>query len=137
MLEFESLRRPRSPNTYLVAPAGLCREATADREGPVFAAPAAQVHAAWLRVLAGQPRTSVLASDEDRLQVEAVQRSAVFGFIDDVSARFLPLPDGRTAVAVYSRSRVGRYDFEVNRKRVESWLGALGAAAGADADGAP
>lgn len=124
MVDFETLRRPGSPNTYLAAPAGLCREARADREAPVFSAPPRSVYDAWLRVLDGQPRTSVVHADPEGLVVEAVQRSALIGFIDDITARVLPAPSGAT-IAIYSASRLGRYDFGVNRKRVEAWLAAL------------
>ena len=110
--------------SFLAAPAGWTR-VPPDREAPVFAAPAAAVRDAWLRVLARQPRVTVSDGGADPLQVEAVQRSAVFRFPDRITARFIPLADGRSTLAVFSRAVLGRYDFGVNRRRVLAWLAAL------------
>ena len=35
-LDFKALERPKSPNTYLVAPAGFADQAKPDEAGPVF-----------------------------------------------------------------------------------------------------
>jgi uncharacterized protein (DUF1499 family) len=58
----------------------------------------------------------------DGLQVEAQQRSAVFGFIDRISARFLPVAPERSTLIAYSRSLVGYWDLGVNRNRLQRWL---------------
>jgi uncharacterized protein (DUF1499 family) len=38
----------------------------------------------------------------------------------------LPAGAGRSTLAIYSRSLVGRKDFGVNRARIQRWLAALG-----------
>jgi uncharacterized protein (DUF1499 family) len=47
------------------------------------------------------------------------------GFPDTIVVRFLDLPDGRSTLAIYSRSRFGESDFGVNHARLERWLGKL------------
>lgn len=128
MIDFETLARPASPNTYLVAPAALCREATPDEIAPRFSQDAPAVRDAFLKVVAAQPRVTPGPKDEARLRYEFVQRSAVFRFPDTISVQFIPLETGGSTLAIYSRSKVGYSDMGVNRKRVQSWLGALDAA---------
>lgn len=80
-----------------------------------LAMPAAE---AWRRVQAAvraMPRTTIV--DEAGGYLHAECRSAVFAFIDDLELE-LRAEDG--LVAVRSAARLGRYDFGVNRRRVEA-----------------
>jgi len=125
-MDFSRLRLRRSPNQYLVAPPG----ATADpphRAAPVFAMPVEKLAAQFRAHALAQPRVRLLSVSADGRDLELVQRSAVFRFPDYISVRFLPLPNERSSLIVYSRARYGRRDFGVNRKRIDAWLAALGA----------
>lgn len=78
---------------------------------------------AWPEIrtlILGQPRTRLVEQGENWLRAEC--RSVVFGFVDDlaVELRF----DQRT-LALRSASRLGRYDFGVNRRRLEALRTAL------------
>jgi len=130
LIDFAELERPKTPNTFLVAPPGLCRRATADEAAPRFGAPAALVREAFRRVAERQPRVEAGARDDALLQDAYVQRSALFRFPDYIEARFIPLPDGGSTIAVYSRSKYGRSDLGVNRKRIGVWLTELRAEVG-------
>ena len=44
---------------------------------------------------------------------------------DSITVRFLPLEEGRSTLAIYSRSHYGRSDFGVNKERVDGWLASL------------
>lgn len=73
---------------------------------------------AWraaVSAVAAMPRTSVVARTDDYLHAEC--RSAVFGFVDDLE---LHLRADENIIAVRSASRLGYYDFGVNRRRVET-----------------
>lgn len=69
---------------------------------------------ALLAAIRSLPRTEVLEARAD--YVQAIQRSAVLGFVDDLECH---LPEDEQLVHVRSASRVGYYDFGVNRARVE------------------
>ena len=125
-VDFDSLVRPSSPNTWLVGPADSTPPP--DDEAPVFDISAAQLVDAWTEVVGQQTRSRVLGLSEDRLQVEAEQRSAVFGFVDRISFRAVALGQERSTYRAYSRSLVGYSDFGVNRRRLERWITALRAA---------
>ncbi len=66
-------------------------------------------------MLAKMPRTQIVSSDTHYLH--ATQESRLLGFIDDVEFLIDP-PRGR--IDVRSCSRVGYYDFGVNRARIEA-----------------
>jgi uncharacterized protein (DUF1499 family) len=116
-VDFGSLKRPSSPNTFLTAPKGFCEAAKVDQEPPVFAVSAAKLRQAFLSVVIGQPRVSHTLADEPELYDDFVVRSAVFGFPDLVSVQFLPHGKGQSTLAFYSRSVYGRSDLGVNRAR--------------------
>jgi uncharacterized protein DUF1499 len=111
------LKPPSGPNSWLVAPPDF-DAAQPDQRAPVFEKTAHQLSKAWIIVVETQPRAAVLGISEDGLQIEAQQRSAVFGFIDRISARFVPLASGRSTLIAFSRSQVGYWDLGVNRRRL-------------------
>ena len=127
-IDFASLKRPTSPNTYLTAPEGLCRQSTIDTVAPIFDVSAAKLRQELLRILIAEPRTSHTLADEKALYDNFVVRSAFFRFPDLISVQFFDRKGGKSTLALYSRSVYGRYDFGVNRTRAEAWLKRAGAA---------
>lgn len=75
--------------------------------------------------LAKTPRTEIVARAPDGLQIEAEERSRLFRFVDRISVRAVPQGTGRSALAFFSRSRIGYWDLGVNRKRGARLLAAL------------
>ena len=124
LLDFESFSPPRWPNHCLATPAdwtGPSGQVTTHDYGVALD----KLREALVAVAAAEPRTNLLRLDKEALQAEFEQRSKVFGFRDTVTVAFIARDDGRSALALYSRSRVGLLDLGVNRKRVERWLEAL------------
>ena len=124
MPDFATLVPPSSPNSYIVLPANFST-ATADAESPVFAVPVETLEAVALSVIRARPRVTEVAADPDVRQYAFVQRTAILRFPDTVTIRFFDLGDGRSSLAMFSRSKFGRSDLGVNRARVESWLAAI------------
>jgi len=125
LADCETLQRPSSPNHWLAASEGPCAT-IADEAAPVFEVSAAEQAAAWESWIADQPRAEITGRSPDGLQIQAVERSSVFGFTDHVSIAVLPLAEGRSSVAIYSRAATGYWDFGVNRARVRDWLRGAG-----------
>ena len=123
-VDFAVIDRAGRENTYLVCPPGLCGQEP-DRESPVFAVPATELRNIWFSMIGNEPRVDWVASDEDILQYDFVQRTRLMRFPDTVTVRFMPLDGNRSTLAIYSRSHYGRKDFGVNRERVEGWLAQL------------
>jgi uncharacterized protein (DUF1499 family) len=61
------------------------------------------------------PRTTVVENTGNYLKVEV--RSTIFSFVDDVEFEF---DDGSKLIHFRSASRLGYYDFGVNRSRMET-----------------
>jgi uncharacterized protein (DUF1499 family) len=127
-LDFHKLKLTWRPNQFLVLPRGYQAQATPHRASPLFDAPPDRVLEALKRLALAEPRTELLAEDGAARQLEFVQRSKVFRFPDLITAEAVPVERGRTALAIYSRAKLGFRDFGVNRARVERWLAALEAA---------
>jgi len=132
MTDFKSLRLRWTPNQFLVTPAGFGPERP-HRESPVFARKSDDVYLAMRAVALGEPRVQLLSEDPARRKLELVQRTRIIRFPDYISIEVAPLDSESCAVLVYSRSRFGRRDFGVNRRRIDHWLGLLATRLGAAA----
>lgn len=80
----------------------------------VLDTPPATAWQAASAAVATLPRTRILTHTDDYLHAEC--RSRFFRFVDDLELQLRP---GEGQIAVRSSSRLGYYDFGVNRKRVE------------------
>jgi uncharacterized protein (DUF1499 family) len=127
MFDFALLKRPSSPNTYLVAPAGFAEGAKPDAVAPCFAVDAPRLASAIERIALAEARTKLAAKAATSLHF--THTSAVFRFVDDIFVEIIGVSASETTLAIYSRSRTGYSDMGVNRQRVTRWLEALGRAA--------
>ncbi len=123
-VDFATIDTTGRENTYLVCPPGLCGQ-DPDRESPVFPVPATELRNQWFEMIGNQPRIDWIGSDEEIQQYDFVQRTALMRYPDSITVRFLPLEEGRSTLAIYSRSHYGRSDFGVNKERVDGWLASL------------
>ena len=122
-VDFRSLEKASTPNRWLLAPSGLCRQAEPDASPPVFGTVSEELFQALRQVVVTDlASTSEVVVDEASLGLRFTAQVPVFGFKDDVDALVLPRGEGSSTVAVYSRSRVGYGDFGVNRRRVDDLL---------------
>jgi len=74
----------------------------------------AEARARLVAAIHSMPRAKLVVAEDTFLHVEF--KSALFSFVDDVEFLF---DDEHKVIHVRSASRVGYYDFGVNRKRVE------------------
>lgn len=72
------------------------------------------------------PGWNVEWSDADQGQIEATDRTAVFGFVDDIAIRVRGAGDA-TEIDVRSKSRDGRGDLGANAARIRAYVATLGA----------
>jgi uncharacterized protein (DUF1499 family) len=109
--------RTGRPNDILVAPPGE----GGDIASPVFDETPEALLQSFAEVALSKPRGSVVAGDPAAGFVTFVQRSALMGYPDYISARAVETPEG-AALWIWSRSRFGYSDMGVNRGRIEDWL---------------
>ena len=123
-VDFETLARRKSPNDSLACPPGTCT-AKSDIVPPIFAVSAPELQKAFAKMLASEPRIEQVGRDEDGFTQRYIQRSRLMRFPDTIVVQFIDLGDGRSTLALYSRSQLGEGDFGVNRARIERWLDKL------------
>lgn len=124
LLDFDSLPRKRKPNSALARPAHSPRD-DAELESPVFQASVEQLRDAVVSIAAREPRTHLLHLDREAMQAEFEQSSRIFRFPDTITVAFEAVDASHASVSIYSRAKLGYYDFGVNRKRVQRWLNLL------------
>lgn len=115
--------KPATPNSYRYAP--LDAEARADEESPRYSVPVDDLARTFDTVARADARVEVLAGSALDGHVTYIQRSALFSFPDYVSVRFFDGGDGTSTFAAFSRSRYGKSDLGVNKKRLQRWVGTL------------
>ncbi|WP_084398186.1 DUF1499 domain-containing protein [Henriciella aquimarina] len=126
-VDFHSLRRPASPNTYLLAPEGFCQAEDPDAISPVFATAPDALFGEIATIISGKERWDITLRDDTARHIEAIAKTKLLKFKDDVAIEVVPV-DGKpdcSQLAIYSRSRVGYHDLGANRKRVEALIGDL------------
>lgn len=117
-IDFQTLKNQRRQNQYLLCPDGFCPEAKPAAVSPVFSAPPDDLRAAIIKAALADNRVTQVSDGEE---IRFVARTNLMRFPDTVSIRVLPAEGGST-LAIYSRSQIGRRDFDVNQARVERWL---------------
>ncbi|MEM7767047.1 MAG: DUF1499 domain-containing protein [Pseudomonadota bacterium] len=121
-MDFKTLERPGSPNTFLLAPDGLCDRATPDEIAPHFETAPADLFARAAAVLDGDRAIRIDAQDTAALRLKAVATTPLLRFKDDLDLAVLPAPGGGSGatLAIYSRSRLGHSDLGANARRVRT-----------------
>jgi hypothetical protein len=120
-IDLRTLRPGRWPNHFFIAPARYANLG-ADALSPPLPLPPDRLFALACRVILRQPRVRQLTSHPARRQASFTQRTAGLGFVDDIEIAVEPIDATQSALAIYSRARIGLWDLGVNRRRVLHWL---------------
>jgi uncharacterized protein (DUF1499 family) len=113
--------KPSTPNSYRVGPDGTTE---ADAMAPTFPLSATDL-AVKFDAIARGAGSAVVGGSVAEGHVSYVQTSGLFGFPDYVSVKFIEIDAANSTLAIFSRSRLGKSDLGVNKKRVEAWLDQL------------
>ena len=110
-----------TPNCFRMAPEGSTSEPI-DAIGPIYGKRALDMAQAFHEYVLTQRATQHVAGITAGLHMTYVQRSERLQLPDYISVKFLDLPDDRSTVAIFSRSRFGYGDLGVNEARVRQWI---------------
>ena len=135
MTDFATLERPRTPNTYLVAPEGACGASAPDRLSATLDVTPDALFAAALAAVRALKGAGEVETDAQARTIAAVVRTPLLRFKDDLDVRVVPRSDG-AALCAYSRSRVGHSDLGANKKRVEALIADIHDRLGSPGEGA-
>lgn len=125
MIDLTTFKMGWRPNQFFAAPAGFEARAKPMTTVPDFNVALGELDAAMRSIALAAPRVDIVEEDASRHRVDFVQRSALFKFPDTISVQCVDRGEGRSSLAIYSRSSVGIGDMGVNKKRVLAWLDAL------------
>lgn len=125
-VDFSALKRRTTPNDALACPADVCPGVPADIASPDFAVSGDRLREIIAAVAASEPGTQLIFSDRWDAQDRYLVRSRLMRFPDTVDALVVGRGEGRSTVALYSRSQVGYSDLGVNRARIARWLERIG-----------
>jgi len=123
-IDFATLTLSDKPNQYLLCPPDFC-SAPPMGDSPEFALSAEDLKQRWDGVIAQAPRIELIRSDEAEMQYDYVQRSALMAYPDTITVKFISVGEGRSTLAIYSRSHYGYSDMGVNEARGLAWLAGL------------
>ncbi len=125
-VDFAHLDLPSRDNAYLMCPADpLICNLKADEASPIFPVDPARLRDRWMEMAAAEPRVHLVSSEKDRQHLVYIQHSFFFRFPDIITVEFLPTGNGRSTLALLSRSRYGKGDLGVNAARVGAWIAKL------------
>lgn len=129
-INFTTFKRGSPKNSFLQAPAGVCQNSHLNQESPRINESASDLSARLVALLSRMPNIRELQVDETGLRIKLVAVTPFMRFKDDVSIEIFPSPgednsSGTSSFAIYSASRIGRYDFGANAKRVNKWTNLL------------
>lgn len=94
------------------------------REAPRFPADAETVLETFHDIATSDWTVGLVEGSTDEGMMTFVARSLVFGFRDYITVKATDEPGG-AKLSVYARPRFNAYDWGVNRKRLDRWLGEM------------
>ncbi len=124
-VDFETLSRRSSPNDALACPEGVCPAGASDIVTPVYPVSAPVLREIVRAVAARQPRTVLVFAARREGEDRFIARSRLMRYPDTVNVRIYGAGEGRSTLALYSRSQIGHSDLGANRARIETWLAAI------------
>lgn len=119
-VDFATLQRRATPNDALACLPEFCA-AKADIPAPVIARPIGDVFLAVQDAVVREPGLEQVNADAAAGTLRFIERSRLMGFPDTINVKVASLPDGASAVLIYSRSQIGKGDMGVNLARVKRW----------------
>ena len=112
------------PHSFRMAPPALTEEFV-DVPSPVYTANPTLMAKAFDDFVLSQSKTIRIAGSPEEGWMTYVQLSKSLNLPDYISVKFIDLNGGNSTIAVFSQSRFGHDDRDVNEERVMSWTGTL------------
>lgn len=124
-VDFKTLKRPDSPNSYLVCPPDSCGNAEPDETAPIFDIPPSALRAKVLEFVDRSPDIRTHRMDLEANRFDFVERTPAMRFPDVITVKIFDRGGGGSTLAIYSRSVYGHSDLGANKRRVRRWLAVI------------
>ena len=122
LINFKELVLKNTRNQYLVLPKNFISKSKPNLISPVFKCNVNELQSVFIEFINSQNRIRNIVLDKKNYKFSCIQSTRVFRFPDIIDFEFLSINIDYSSVAIYSRSRYGYYDFNVNKRRVMLWL---------------
>lgn len=123
VVDFSTLTIPSgSPDYYLACPPDLCLSHTPDQILQIYDIPAQQLRRILLSFIDTQPTISFWRMDPAINQIDFLENDPTMRMPDVITVQTFDLGEGKSMIAIYSRSLHGFANEGSNRKRVRRWL---------------
>ena len=134
MTDFSRLRLRRNRRQYLIAPPRYTPDAP-HRVAPLFDRPVQRLAGDFRLHALSQPGVAMKDISIDGRRLELRHRSPVLKLTTRISCHFIPVNEAQSTLAIYSRTQYGARS--ANRRRIDSWLAAIGAPAEHSGEASP
>lgn len=124
-VDFASLVPSKKPNSALFCPKDYCPNAERKSLSPIFEMPAEALKDKLFRIINAEPHMQQVANDEENHNYRFVQYTPLMRFPDTIRIKIIKLADGKSTLAIFSESQIGRSDLSVNYKRINGWMDIL------------
>lgn len=121
-VDFARLERRGSPNEALACNPEICPSAVIDVETPVYPVAGGRLREIVRDVIMARPRAEPVYSARWEEADRFVERSALMRYPDTINAQVFGAGQGRSMLALHSRSQIGYSDLGVNRARIDAIL---------------
>jgi uncharacterized protein (DUF1499 family) len=121
-IDFTRLVRRSTPNDALVCPPGLCGSAMPDVLSSIYALSPHDLRSRFAAIALEEPGAVQVGEAGSGRGDRFVVRTPLMRYPDTVDVMVLPIEGGRSTVALYSRSQLGRSDLGTNLQRLRRWL---------------
>ena len=124
-IEFETFTPSKKPNNALFCPPKYCQNAPRNSPSPVFNFSVDQLKTQLFDIIDKQPLMLQVANDDENQQYRFVQYTPLMRYPDTIRIKLIALDEGKSTLAIYSESQIGRGDMNVNYKRINGWMDIL------------
>ncbi len=121
-INFENLKLKKSKNQFLILPKDYKNKILPDLFSPVFLCNINELQDKWFSLINKQDNILNVTLDKELHKYKCIQCTKFFRFPDIIDVEFFEKNTDSSELAIYSRSKYGYYDFNVNKKRIYSWL---------------
>lgn len=113
---------PGDPDHYLACPEDICLSETPDQLLGTYDVPAERLRSVLLGFVDNQPTVSFWRMDPSINQFDFLENDPGMRMPDVITVQTFDLGEGKSAIAIYSRSLHGLAEAGSNRRRVLRWL---------------
>lgn len=121
-IEFQTLQPDPGANGYLVCPLTICRNVEPDAVPPEYDIPVEALRNRILSLIDIQPNIEIHSINMARQKFNFVAKAPDMRFPDLITIQLYARGEGRSTLAIYSRSPLGGGTAGRNRERIETWL---------------